>query len=484
MQTALSLDRKPLSKRETAVLELAAQGKTDKEIARLLGIQVATVGTHWSRIRLKLNVGSRTEAVSVVQRQRASQVEASLRLEREALLGTIASQQTVQAELRRLVQRHRHMFERIPALIAATDPSGLLLDANRRWLHRLGHDLSEVLHRPLGSFLYGPDASETIHRALRFVAEGGSVVGQPCRVRCADGSVFEAQFDADATTDPEGQEWVLFGFIDVSERNRLKAALAHEIERSEHDQAVMGSLFDILPVGIAVFGPAGDFRLANKAFEALWGPEPVPIGEDVHNLSDFVVIDPATGAKVEREQWPVLRALRGGRAEGREYKIYALNGRMKPVWMAADPVWSASGQLVSVVASFVDLSEVHHLRRSIDRLNELETSLRNLVRRLPVLLLAMDEHGRLVLWNEAAERETGFTFGDLLEMERPMERLFPDPATRASMIEEWSRNPNFRARVWPIRAKDGRMRPVAWTNLSGIVKVEGWASVLCGVAAP
>ncbi|MEJ5170604.1 MAG: LuxR C-terminal-related transcriptional regulator, partial [Fimbriimonadales bacterium] len=257
-----SADRKKLSPREAAILELAAEGRTDKEIARELGIRIATVNTHWSRIRLKLNVGSRTEAVSVVQRERASEVEAVLRSERDALLGTIATERNVQAELRRLVQRHRHMFERIPALIVATDPAGMVRDANRRWLNRLGHELEQVLERPIGSFLYGPDASDTIGRTLRFVRDGGSVVGQPCKVRCADGSVFEAQFDADATTDPEGQEWVLFGFIDVSERNRLKAALAHEIERSEHDQKVMGGLFNILPVGIAVFGPAGDFRLA------------------------------------------------------------------------------------------------------------------------------------------------------------------------------------------------------------------------------
>jgi len=479
-----SADRKRLSQRESAILELAAEGKTDKEIARELGIQIATVNTHWSRIRLKLNVGSRTEAVSVVQRERASEVEAVLRSERDALLGTIATERVVQAELRRLVQRHRHMFERIPALIVATDPEGTVRDANRRWLQRLGYELEEALQRPIGSFLYGPDASETIHRTLRFVGDGGSVVGQPCRVRCADGSVFEAQFDADATTDPEGQDWVLFGFIDVSERNRLKAALAHEIERSEHDQKVMGGLFDVLPVGIAVFGPAGDFRLANRAFEDLWAPEPVPIGEDVRRLVDFVVIDPATGAKVEPQDWPVLRALRGERADGREYRIYGLNGRVKPVWMAADPVWSASGQLLSVVASFVDLSEVQQLRQSHDRLTELEASLRTLVHHVPLMLVAMDENGRLALWNDAAERATGYTFADLLEMERPMERLFPDPATRATMIREWADNPDFRDRVWAIRAKDGRMRRVAWSNLSGRVRLPGWTSILAGVPLP
>jgi DNA-binding NarL/FixJ family response regulator len=52
----------PLTERETEVLRLLAQGKSNKEIARVLHITEQTVKTHVSHILDKLGVPSRTQA--------------------------------------------------------------------------------------------------------------------------------------------------------------------------------------------------------------------------------------------------------------------------------------------------------------------------------------------------------------------------------------------------------------------------------------
>jgi len=52
-----------LSAREREVLSLLASGKSNKDIASLLGITEATVKCHVSAILLRLNVSDRTEAV-------------------------------------------------------------------------------------------------------------------------------------------------------------------------------------------------------------------------------------------------------------------------------------------------------------------------------------------------------------------------------------------------------------------------------------
>ena len=52
-----------LSAREREVLSLLANGKSNKDIASLLGITEATVKCHVSAILLRLNVSDRTEAV-------------------------------------------------------------------------------------------------------------------------------------------------------------------------------------------------------------------------------------------------------------------------------------------------------------------------------------------------------------------------------------------------------------------------------------
>jgi DNA-binding NarL/FixJ family response regulator len=53
----------PLTDRELQVLELAAQGLTNHEIAQRLYISVRTVEAHLTHVYDKLGVASRTEAV-------------------------------------------------------------------------------------------------------------------------------------------------------------------------------------------------------------------------------------------------------------------------------------------------------------------------------------------------------------------------------------------------------------------------------------
>ncbi len=59
------LAKSSLSKQELRVLNLIADGKSNKEIANQLFIAETTVKSHVSKILKKLNVKRRTEAVKV-----------------------------------------------------------------------------------------------------------------------------------------------------------------------------------------------------------------------------------------------------------------------------------------------------------------------------------------------------------------------------------------------------------------------------------
>lgn len=54
-----------LSDQETAVLRLASEGCTDREIAQKLKVSEKTIDTYWSRIRQKLDARNRTHAVAI-----------------------------------------------------------------------------------------------------------------------------------------------------------------------------------------------------------------------------------------------------------------------------------------------------------------------------------------------------------------------------------------------------------------------------------
>ena len=64
----VSEERPPLSEREMEVLQEAARGLPNKDIARRLNLSVRTVHTHLGNIFAKLDVGSRTEAVLLALR--------------------------------------------------------------------------------------------------------------------------------------------------------------------------------------------------------------------------------------------------------------------------------------------------------------------------------------------------------------------------------------------------------------------------------
>jgi DNA-binding CsgD family transcriptional regulator len=55
---------KTISPAEKRILNLAIKGMTDKEICRELGLSITTVRTHWTRLRKKLGVVNRAQAVA------------------------------------------------------------------------------------------------------------------------------------------------------------------------------------------------------------------------------------------------------------------------------------------------------------------------------------------------------------------------------------------------------------------------------------
>jgi NarL family two-component system response regulator LiaR len=64
-----SLDTDPLTERQVEVLQLVAQGHSNREISSLLMISEATVRTHVSNILCKLNLCSRTQAALYALRE-------------------------------------------------------------------------------------------------------------------------------------------------------------------------------------------------------------------------------------------------------------------------------------------------------------------------------------------------------------------------------------------------------------------------------
>lgn len=110
---------KSLSPRLLDVLRLAAEGLTDKQIAKQLGVTPGTVATHWKRLRVHFNSSSRTEVVARVIAGASEARQAEDRSDRELLLFEIAQRERAEEELRRANEKLANLVQERADLLAS-----------------------------------------------------------------------------------------------------------------------------------------------------------------------------------------------------------------------------------------------------------------------------------------------------------------------------------------------------------------------------
>jgi len=136
-----------LSPRERQVIHLAAEGKTDKEIAKFLGIQPGTVGTLWARIRSKLGPCNRTELV-----MRATLGQGS---------GSVSDEVV------------RHCMDLLPMAAWITDGHDMVVYWNQAAIELLGGEAEGIHHLSLSDRL-----TPMVHGWWRVRRQDGTFVDQ------------------------------------------------------------------------------------------------------------------------------------------------------------------------------------------------------------------------------------------------------------------------------------------------------------------
>lgn len=163
-----------LSVRERQVVDLAASGLTDHEIAETLGIRASTVGTYWDRIRMKFGAHTRAELVlRAFQDQSQDQI---FELRRQIVA------------LRALVERgedfYRNALEDAADAVLIVDRSGKILHANPSAELLFGYSPRELEGTPHESLLVESDRNH--HRqnmADYFVRPSAHAMGNHERVQ-------------------------------------------------------------------------------------------------------------------------------------------------------------------------------------------------------------------------------------------------------------------------------------------------------------
>ncbi|HVK11596.1 MAG TPA: CheR family methyltransferase, partial [Gemmataceae bacterium] len=143
------------------------------------------------------------------------------------------------------------------------------------------------------------------------------------------------------------------------------------------------------------------------------------------------------------------------------------------------PYRTQDGTFDGIVVTFTDITDRKHAE---ERVRASEGGLRRVVENMPVMLNAMGEDGSFLVWNKQCEAVTGYAAAEVVGNPKAMELLYPDPGYRAGMVAEWAaRTDDYVGWEWTLRAKDGTLRTIAWSNISARVPIPGWKTWGVGV---
>ena len=136
----------------------------------------------------------------------------------------------------------------------------------------------------------------------------------------------------------------------------------------------------------------------------------------------------------------------------------------------------------SIRRALREAEERRELQRAEQSLRESEERLRTVIQHMPVLMVAFDQQGSIVAWNQECENVTGYKAGEMVGDLGAMERLHPDVAQRMAMMAEWRWPPcDYRGREWELTCKDNTVRTVSWSNISKAFPVADWSSWVIGI---
>ncbi|MCB9852227.1 MAG: PAS domain S-box protein [Phycisphaerales bacterium] len=115
-------------------------------------------------------------------------------------------------------------------------------------------------------------------------------------------------------------------------------------------------------------------------------------------------------------------------------------------------------------------------REVADSVRHSERRLLHVIAEMPVLMIAIDEDGKVIAWNSECERTTGFPASEIIGNPDAISRLYPDETRRTAFLDHWiSGDRDFRDWELETSCRDGGSRTIAWSRVSDRFAIAGWA---------
>jgi len=254
---------------------------------------------------------------------------------------------------------------------------------------------------------------------------------------------------------------------DITERKQTEAAI-------QQSQARLIEAQKIAHIGSWEFDLVTQEITWSEENFYLWGRDP---NQPVPHYEEFL----QTIYPDEREVFvnAVNLAIMEGKSYELDHRIIRPDGSIRYMSSKGQSIVNSQGQIIKLCGTALDITD---RKQSEAALQQREEQLRQILQNMPVMMDAFDADGKVAVWNRECERVTGYSAEEIVGNPHLIEWLYPDPTVRTSVITRWAELGNhFRNWELDLTAKDGTIKTVSWSSLSGEFPIPGWANWNIGV---
>lgn len=359
------------------------------------------------------------------------------------------------------------MFNAIDAGVVIVDRAAEIKFANNAFLSIIDKPRETVLGRPVQSLI---DLAE--NRDFARLLEVGCA--EPGVAQCCIASVggtaerFEVSWNCCyATGEP-------MAVLTVTERPETSAASRLSRRQLRESERRLEAHLERTPLASIEWTLDRRARRWNAAAERIFGFTHA----EVANTDAFkLIVHPESVEQVDTV-WDALLKRAGGEASTNTN--VTKDGRTILCRWYNTPLLDDNDRVIGVCSLTEDVTEREIAERE---LRASQKRLASVVRRLPVIVWALDERLVPVFWNEHAEEVTGFTCDEVIGNAEAMALLYPDDEQRERYRRDWAEMGygDYDNIERTIATGYGEPRRVRWSNLAARCPIPGWSAWGIGV---
>lgn len=300
-----------LSEREEQVLLLSTKGFTDKEIAKKLGLSIATVNTYWVRIRTKLGGANRAELVAAALQMNAEQTLTAKELENQRLISEIVRRAEAERALRESQSRLQSIIDGTPVVVFIKDQQGRYTLVNKEFESIMGRDRRDILGKRDADLLAPGTYTPSREDDVRVLESGETIEIEDILVSGDSTRTFlSVKFPL---VNSEGVRYAVCGFSrEITSRKEVEAALQVSEKRF---RALIENSSDV----VTLLSSNGTILYSSPSTERVLGYGEDIVGENAFTLihrDDLKAIRSDFERLLKHPEEPVRAEYRVRRADG------------------------------------------------------------------------------------------------------------------------------------------------------------------------